>query len=137
MKRNKNARWFLVALIIYLTLVFVISHMSASSFRLQNQFLWDKSCHFIEYIPVGFLLVGWLIHRRPTKANGFLFVSLQALAILMLLSAADEMHQSFIPSRHPSFLDAIADTLGGSVGISIGLFLSRRRANPSQSETTS
>ncbi len=137
MRIMNKSRWHLIALVIYLMMVFVISHVSLASFRLPIDTQWDKVCHFVEYIPVGFLLFGWLIHRKATKVVSALAISLQALGLLALLGIADEIHQSFVPLRQPSFFDAVADVIGGFVGISFGLTLWRRRVSQSQSETTS
>jgi VanZ family protein len=65
----------------------------------------DKLAHFIEYLILGIALRYWSGDgRRRFLAGGI------GLAIL------DEFHQSFIPGRHASLWDVVADMLGLMVG---------------------
>ena len=65
----------------------------------------DKLAHFIEYLILGVALRYWSGDgRKRFLAGGIGF------AIL------DELHQMFIPGRHASGWDVLADTLGLVVG---------------------
>lgn len=65
----------------------------------------DKLAHFIEYLILGAALRYWSGDgRKRFLAGGVCF------AIL------DELHQAFIPGRHSSIWDVVADVLGLVVG---------------------
>ena len=75
----------------------------------------DKLYHF-----AAFILMGVLFYRAfqtlPLKDN------LQLLVLLSMISASlygisDEIHQSFVPYRHGSISDVIADILGAVCGV--------------------
>lgn len=122
----------------YLVLVFGLSHIPGGLFSFR-WLRWDKVIHFAEYVPLGFLITGWLINRR-SESGGRVRVFATSAIILVALGALDELHQYFVPNRGPTVADAIADALGGFVGATIGIVLftvrerrsrlSRRRLEP-------
>jgi VanZ family protein len=64
---------------------------------------WDKIVHFMTYGAIGFF-AGMAFPTRPLK-----FI----LLMVVMLGAADEIHQIFIEGREPGFDDLFADFLGG------------------------
>ncbi|TLD43978.1 MAG: hypothetical protein FAZ92_03751 [Accumulibacter sp.] len=74
---------------------------------------WDKLAHALVF---GTLFV---VFDRALK----LPVSV-ALAIPLLISAADEIHQLFLPGRNPSW----ADWLAGLSGVAVAAILRRRQS---------
>jgi VanZ family protein len=64
---------------------------------------WDKIVHFMTYGAIG-VFAGMAFPTRPLK-----FI----LLMVVLLGAADEIHQIFIEGREPGFDDLFADFLGG------------------------
>jgi len=65
----------------------------------------DKLAHFIEYLILGAALRYWSGDgRKRFLAGGIVFAVL------------DEFHQAFVPGRHASIWDVVADTLGLVVG---------------------
>ena len=93
----------------------------------------DKFAHFGFYGVAGFLCALW---RRESGAGGRRAVVFSALFVV-LLGAADEVHQQWIPGRSMEFLDWVADVAGGTTGAllstaAVSLFpLLLSRENPS------
>lgn len=84
----------------------------------------DKLIHFSMYAVLG-LLVG-----RAMRARGGARL-LVTVAVLSACAAADEWHQSWIPTRSSDVRDWVADTMGATVGI----VAATRRARPALSST--
>lgn len=74
----------------------------------------DKALHAVEYAVMGALCFRALrvsrqdFWRRQAIPLAILFTSLYGIS--------DEVHQSFVPFRESSWLDWVADTVGGVVG---------------------
>ncbi len=86
----------------------------------------DKIVHF-GYFMVGAALLANAFHQSTTLSGRKLF--LVVVATVMLVGAADEIHQLFTPNRSGSdFGDWLADTTGGITGaLIVGWFYGRRR----------
>jgi VanZ family protein len=130
---------YLAAAIGYLAAVFALSHVPGSLLRLDWK-IWDKAIHCAEYVPVGFLIGGWLAHRSWAPRTRILLVVTAALAVAAL-GLFDELHQHFVPGRDATLGDVLADALGGLIGavVVVLVFSARGRlgaANPSGSRTT-
>jgi VanZ family protein len=65
----------------------------------------DKVAHFIEYLILGAALRYWSGDGRK-----------RFLAVGIVYAILDEFHQAFVPGRHASPWDVMADTLGLVVG---------------------
>jgi VanZ family protein len=77
------------------------------------------TAHSLEYFGLFFLLF-WIIGLRP----------LTALIVSLLLAAADEGHQYFLPDRTCSLIDLKFDALGAAVAFFLSLAALRLRAAP-------
>ena len=77
-------------------------------------FIWryDKYVHFFEYLILGFLLVNALIINPMSKSDW-----IAVIAFIIIFPIIDESVQRFTPGRIPDVCDAIADILGGLIGI--------------------
>ncbi|MBN2343592.1 MAG: VanZ family protein [Deltaproteobacteria bacterium] len=115
---------WITALLIYLVAIFVVSHMTASQLVLIDITVWDKLAHFFEYLPVGFLICGW-IHKVWSRST--LLLVAVAISSVIGLACLDELHQYFVPTRDSSIFDIAADTLGGAVGIGIACVVLKRK----------
>ena len=76
----------------------------------------DLCTNALAYLPLGFLWVSTLQSDRSRLA-----ASLQATAIAFFLSLLLEVLQNFLPSRVPSNLDLGSNSLGGLIGVLVGL----------------
>ena len=77
----------------------------------------DKVLHAVEYAVLGALYYrafhatlqeGW---RRQAMLLAIVFTSLYGVS--------DEIHQAFVPFRESSWLDWMADTIGGAIGVGV------------------
>jgi VanZ family protein len=80
--------------------------------------IWDKLQHFLAYAVLG--VTGAL--GFPGKKPAFVL----ALG-LVLLGAALEVAQSYVPARDMSLGDGIADLLGVIFGVGLGYLVTRGR----------
>jgi len=128
---------FLVAALVYLAVVFVLSHIPGQHLTFAFD-VWDKAIHFAEFVPLGFLLAGWMA-RRTWAPRARLPLTLAVAAVVAIFGAADELHQWFVPNRSATVGDALADALGGLVGAGLGALLidPRRRRRPALSRSGS
>jgi len=70
-----------------------------------------KAAHLTEYAVLALLWQRGLVRGSGWTAGRSAFA---ALAISALYAVSDEFHQSFVPNRTPSALDALIDTAGAS-----------------------
>jgi len=89
--------------------------------------VWDKLLHAGAYAVFGFFCLrathGGLARPRPAPI-------LWALLLTAGYGAFDEWHQSWVPGRHPSVADWVADLVGAM--IALALFLAWARLAPSR-----
>ncbi|MFN8062675.1 MAG: VanZ family protein [Vicinamibacterales bacterium] len=79
--------------------------------------LTDKHVHFLVFGGLSALLLRALARgewRRVTVAT-----VVGAIVLTAVYGASDELHQSFVPGRDASVLDAVADALGASAAASL------------------
>jgi VanZ family protein len=86
--------------------------------------IWDKAAHAILYFPLGVLISAFIL-RLKKELQTLLVVAL-SLAVVFVLGSLDEFHQSFVPGRVVSFLDVVADVIGGVLGTAATIFFNRR-----------
>ncbi len=77
----------------------------------------DLAVNIAAYLPLGFLLAQALRTR-----HGHALTSLQAFMLGTLLSFAIETLQSFLPSRVPSSLDLVCNSLGTGFGALLSMW---------------
>ena len=87
----------------------------------------DKIEHFCEYGGLGILLVAMLRAANPRQPR--LFASFAAVAVGMVIAAADENFQRLIPGRQCDFYDWVADSTGVTLAQFAALLWSRLREN--------
>ncbi len=124
MKRSiRSAAWRFGPAVLYMAVVFALSHSSRPPLPRLLWVLGDKVLHTLEYVPMGYLWARALGHRG---GRGLLWGFLAAVGF----GATDELHQWFVPRRQPSWLDWAADALGAAVGVL--LWAGVRRLAPSR-----
>jgi VanZ family protein len=126
--RARSTR-LLVAAVVYAVLIFAISQVPGKELARLGIHAWDKAIHAAEYFPLGAVLMAWLLSRRSSKGQRAPWRDVAVVAGLVIVyGALDEVHQAFVPGRQMSFADAVADTLGGTIGAMATLVFWRRSA---------
>jgi VanZ family protein len=74
----------------------------------------DWLSNILLFIPLGFLIAGWLAVDRPRRAVAIAVLAIPAVSAA--LSAAIEFVQVYFPSRTVSSRDVVAETIGGAIG---------------------
>jgi VanZ family protein len=74
-----------------------------------------KLGHFTEYFILGGLL--WRALRSHDAGGAPSRRLALSIAITLLYAISDEWHQSLVPSRTPSVIDVLIDTIGGICGL--------------------
>ena len=86
----------------------------------------DKVAHMLEYAGLGLLSSRFFARLWPGKPVVILL--LLAFFFTVVYGLSDEWHQAFVPGRDSSWLDLLADGVGGYVGARVYLwFWGRRR----------
>ena len=91
-------------------------------------FLVRKAAHLTVYATLSAL---WFRARRGKRTGWQPSWSLLALLVSMLVAGADEVHQSFVPSRTGSPWDVLLDSFGALMAqAAIAVFLRRKSHSP-------
>ena len=107
---------------VYVAFIFWLSSAPRQIPGIQR-FPWlDKPCHFLEYAPLGSLLVRAI--SRSWVGLGGKRVHAWATVGAILVGSLDEIYQKFIPLRISSPWDALTDVIGAAAG----QYLYRKRA---------
>lgn len=101
--------WYWLPVLMYLTLIVTLS--AQPSLKPPPQFeLTDKFYHVLEYFGLGVLLA------RAFRAGRRVASPMQTVAMVLTLGvmvgAADEIFQSFVPGRMSDIFDVLADATG-------------------------
>lgn len=94
---------------LYVSLVFLLSSIPGKP-NYQVPYNLDKLVHIIEYAVLG-ALIGYVL--RSWGVKGFV---LKSVIITSIIGLCDEIYQSYTPFRDSSMLDALADSIGATVG---------------------
>lgn len=73
----------------------------------------DKACHVAEYLPLGILLLRAVRNSLPLRWPAALA---GAFLAALMIGAADEFYQLFVPMKEMSGLDLSADAGGAALG---------------------
>lgn len=103
----------------YAGLIFFLS--SQSSFPVpQGIWTFDKVIHGVEYGVFAILIARTMRPWGPAP--------IVAVILAALYGVSDEFHQSFVPGRSSDAYDALADTVGATLGAAAFSFHMRRRS---------
>lgn len=105
--------FFYLPPISYMALIFYMSSKPAPAGLLPEIWNIDKAVHLIEYGILGAL---WFRALGVGKTN-IGRTAIIAWAVTFLYGVSDEIHQYFMPERSCEFFDAMADGIGGWVGV--------------------
>jgi VanZ family protein len=122
--------WYWVPVLAYAAVIFYLSSLphpedDLPDFLLKK--LSDKFLHLVEYAVLGLLCYRALRWTAgPSMARRAVMITIIAVSFYGM---TDEVHQAFVPFRESSWLDWVADTVGGALG-AIGMRqLSQRRVS--------
>ena len=113
-----------------LMMVVIFGFSSIAGKEMPNFGTWDlivkKGAHVLGYALLALLL--WYAQGFD-KHRGWL-----ALVLAVLYAISDEFHQSFIPGRHPSWVDALViDGCGAAFGLFAGWLVRKKSEKESPS----
>lgn len=119
-----TASW--LGVLLWCVTLWLLSSMPGSTLPEVNVPNADKIVHF-GYFMIGSALLANAFHQSTRLSGRKLFFVV--VATVMLVGAADEIHQLFTPNRSGSDVgDWIADVAGGITGaLIVGWFYGRRR----------
>jgi VanZ family protein len=85
----------------------------------------DKVAHAAAYAVLGLLLARAAFRSWPER--GLVSMSALGAGLAAIYGVLDEVHQSFVPGRHATVGDVIADAVGAILGAGVFIALMRRR----------
>jgi len=99
----------------YAALIFYVSSQSHPEEQLPfvTHFS-DKVVHAVEYAVLGGLC--YRAFHASRREEWRWQTMLLAIVFTSLYGISDEIHQAFVPFRESSWLDWVADTIGGAIG---------------------
>ena len=95
---------------VYLFLILIGSSIPGKSVPTVFAFTWDKLLHLLEYFFLGIL--GYRAYE-----NRYKYITIRISMFGITFGCIDEMWQSLIPGRNPSYYDVIADGIGVILGV--------------------
>jgi VanZ family protein len=109
---------FWLPVFIWLEFIFLLSSIPSAWLPQMPSDLWLFWAHRIAHIG-EYSILGVLVIRAYSQGRVSMDVSsILFLSIFIFLSGSfDEWHQSFVPGRHAQLIDAIFDTICGTVGM--------------------
>jgi len=109
--------------LVYVTLIFTLSAQPYLKPPIRFPVMSDKIYHLGEYGVFGLLLSRAV--RASLRVPLPIAAAMMTLALGVLIGAADETFQSFIPGRESSIYDLLADTIGVGLAQVVYLFFVR------------
>ena len=120
----RHSRLWFTALIIWFVALFILSSMSHPNPPGPDFPNKDKVMHATYYALGGLCLFIALRLKNPNRT--LLHTSVTVVIFCSLVGVFDEWHQTFTPDRSGNDpFDWMADTFGGVLGSSAGIFLKR------------
>lgn len=109
----------------WMGLIFLFSAQSNFDF-ISEQWNSDPlsvAAHFSEYALLAALLAQALRHSRITATRA----ARLAFLLSVVYAGSDELHQAFVPGRHPDLRDVLVDALGALAGLCLLHWLLRKQ----------
>lgn len=116
-KIKNNTVLITVSMILYMSGIFVLSHIPSSDLETGFEFN-DKYAHIILYMGLGFLMIRFF---RIVLVNDIFKAAIMTLIFGTLFAITDEIHQGFVGyfdtgvfggARNPEAADVAADFAG-------------------------
>ena len=107
--KNQPSRLLpLVAVILWAALIFSLSSIPGLHSGLSKDFLLRKIAHVTEFFILSYLLYRAFATSFSLKRTALFLCR----GLCLLYAISDELHQSFVPTRSPAFIDVMIDSLG-------------------------
>ena len=97
--------------VVYMAALFYLSSLSDVSLPSGVS---DKPAHVLAYVGLALVVVRAVAGGLPQRIG--LRVAAVAILITVAYGASDEIHQMFVPTRMPDWLDLLADAEGALIG---------------------
>jgi VanZ family protein len=81
----------------------------------------DKVFHLGAYALLGFLFARALTHNYLREKR---YIFIIAVSACIIFGIGNELYQFLLPSRHPSVMDTLANSIGSFLGV--GIYSKRR-----------
>lgn len=116
--------WFWLPPLSYMAAIFYVSSLQNPQMGGETP---DYVLHALEYFLLTLLLIRLLLSRSAPHSESLFFsvwqrACLVGFALAVFYGLSDELHQYFVPGRHCTWSDALADTFGAFCAYSAGLF---------------
>lgn len=122
MKQKLNQLFFYrLPVIVYCIAIFVQSSFPAPE-SIPEAFSNDKLLHLAGYALLGALFMRALM-TFPIKSKRMIIML--SIICASVYGVTDEIHQSFVPSRHADVFDVLADSIGSVLGVMTYYFMGR------------
>jgi hypothetical protein len=105
---------------IYLGVIYYFSSLSQPKLGLLSA---DFPLHMIEYCILSLLIFRAMNFGFKKKAS--INIILLSLILSIVYAVLDEIHQSYVPNRTPSYMDLLADSFGALLGMA-GIIIYQR-----------
>ena len=117
----------------WMGLIFALSSLSSAKveqvsgpLRLLSDLITPSVVHTGEYWALAMLAFRLVWSYRWLTAPA---IWIAVMLVAVIYGATDELHQSVVPGRDPSWLDLVYDTLGATIGVALAEII-RRRLSP-------
>jgi VanZ family protein len=122
LKKNKKLLVF-TPLVVYWIVLLAATSIPAAS--MPSIGVADKLNHFLAYFVLSVLLFLTLLFQEKFDLS-LSRIAIYTFLISTVYGVLDEVHQMFIPGRSAEFLDWVADSIGGGLGVLLMMYLVRK-----------
>lgn len=117
----KRVIWFWLPPLAYMIAIFSVSSLPDPQIGVETP---DYVLHALEYFLLTLLLIRLFLSRQPSRSTSRTVIQWHQACVVGLIIAiaygiTDEIHQYFIPGRHCSLSDVVADTGGALLAYSV------------------
>lgn len=136
----KNHKLSIVLVLIWASLIFIMSSFDATDSSNQSNFIVNiisnifnienvkllsiiirKLAHYTEYLILGILVINMFTKNNISKSY------LLSIILCVIYATSDEIHQLFIPGRACQIKDILIDSVGSITGIYLYKLLIKRK----------
>ena len=117
MSNNKRIILYWVPAVASMTAIFVVSSLHPETIEKASPLSISSAvAHLVEYAVLSILLSRLVLaHGRYSGASMWGIV----LAVTVAYGFSDELHQSFVPGRVPSWVDILYNSFGAVIGVTV------------------